>query len=185
MVSLNSAVLACWCVFLLVWAVLSLRAKASVRRSFGAGGMLPRVAVLILAVAIGQGVARGWLPRTTFPAGVRLAGLALTVLGIGFAIWARLTLGSNWGMPMTLREKPELVTAGPYAMVRHPIYTGIIFGLLGSALTVGVLWLAVFLLGLVYFTLSAQREERDMQAHFPDAYPPYRARTKMLIPFVF
>ena len=185
MAPLNWVVWASWAVFLLVWAILSLQAKVSVRRAAGRVNMAWRLGVFAVAVLLGEAMARGWLPRTTFPYGVRLVGAGLTVAGIGFAIWARLSLGGNWGMPMTLRENPELVTGGPYAFVRHPIYTGIIFGFLGTALTVGVWWLSVLLLGFGYFAMSARREERDMVERFPDAYPAYRARTKMLIPFVF
>jgi protein-S-isoprenylcysteine O-methyltransferase Ste14 len=180
-----NVVWASWAVFLLVWAVLSLRAKASVRRPAAGVNMLWRVGVLLIAVGLGAVMRRGWIPYMTFPYGVRVLGAAITVLGIGFAVWARLSLGGNWGMPMTLREDPELVTAGPYALVRHPIYTGIIFGFLGTALTVGAWWLLVLLLGFGYFAMSARREERDMVERFPDAYPAYRARTKMLIPFVY
>jgi protein-S-isoprenylcysteine O-methyltransferase Ste14 len=176
---------ASWAVFLIVWAVTSLQAKATVQRGFGRGSVLWRLVVFAVVVALAQAVMRGWLPRTTFPYGVRAAGATLTVLGIGFAIWARMALGRNWGMPMTLRENPELVTGGPYALVRHPIYTGVSFGLLGTALTVGVWWFFVFLLGFAYFVISARQEEKDMLARFPDAYPAYRARTKMLVPFVF
>lgn len=184
--SLTSIVGACWVVFLVIWAVTSLRAKTSVRRGLNSAGVLFRVGVLVLALALGQGVARGWIPRPApFPYGVQAAGVALTVLGIGFAVWARMILGSNWGMPMTLREKPDLITAGPYGLVRHPIYTGIIFAMLGTALTVGAWWFFVLLIAFGYFLISALQEEKDMVQHFPDAYPAYMARTKRLIPFVF
>jgi protein-S-isoprenylcysteine O-methyltransferase Ste14 len=185
MISLTQAVEACWAVFLVVWAITSFQAKASVRGPIDGAGMGPRLVVLVLAVGLSMAVARGWLPRAALPYGVRIAGLALTILGIGFAIWARFTLGRNWGMPMTLREKPELVTRGPYAVVRHPIYTGVIAGLIGSALAVGVYWFAIVLIASLYFDLSARREERDMAERFPDTYPAYRARTKRLIPFVY
>lgn len=180
------AVAACWAVFIVVWAITSLQAKASVRRGFNRSSVFWRLGVLAVAVILAEGVRRGVIPRTTtFPYGFRLAGLLLTILGVGFAIWARFTLGRNWGMPMTLRENPELVTAGPYAVVRHPIYTGIICAMLGTALAVGTWWVFVLIVASVYFDVSARREERDMQARFPDAYPAYKARTKRLIPFVY
>lgn len=175
----------CWAVFVVVWAVMSFRAKASVRRGIGGGGVLWRLGVFLIALIIAKGIALGWIPRTIFPYGVRVAGVALTAMGVAFAVWARLTLGSNWGMPMTVRENPELVTSGPYAFVRHPIYTGIIFAFLGTAMTVGPWWAFVLVVGFCYFAVSARREERDMIERFPDAYPAYRARTKMLIPFVY
>jgi protein-S-isoprenylcysteine O-methyltransferase Ste14 len=180
------AIMALWAVFIVVWAITSFQAKASVRRGLNSAGVIGRVVVLGIVVALSQALARGWIPRPApFPEAVRLFGVALTALGIGFAIWARMTLGANWGMPMTLREKPELVTGGPYAFVRHPIYTGILFATLGTALAVGAWYFLVVLIALGYFVVSAGREEKDMVQHFPDAYPAFMARTKRLIPFVY
>lgn len=98
-------------------------------------------------------------------------GLALWVAGLGLAIWARLYIGRNWGMPMTRREHPDLVTTGPYRRVRHPIYTGIILGLLGTALATTP-WglIAVAVIG-GFFVFSATREERFLAEEFPDSYP--------------
>jgi protein-S-isoprenylcysteine O-methyltransferase Ste14 len=99
-------------------------------------------------------------------------------------VWARIHLGRNWGMPMTERTEPELVTSGPYRFVRHPIYSGILLGLLGTGLATSLYWLIGFGVALVYFTYSATVEERTLTATFPDAYPKYKAHTKMLIPFL-
>jgi hypothetical protein len=112
-------------------------------------------------------------------------GVMLCLAGIGFAVWARVYIGRNWGMPMSLREGHELVTSGPYAYVRHPIYSGLMLAMIGSAMTESLLWLLVFSLYFAYFLFSARSEEKTMLAQFPDAYPAYRSRTKMLIPFVF
>ena len=148
--------------------------------------MFWRLVVLAIVVVLSRGLAQGWIPRPTpFPYAVQLVGVPLVIAGIAFAIWARLTLGSNWGMPMTLRENPELVTGGPYAFVRHPIYTGIIFAMLGTALTFGAWWFTVLIIAFGYFLISTAQEEKDMVQHFPDTYPAYVARTKRLIPFVF
>src|SRR6185503_8446049 len=111
-------------------------------------------------------------------------GDACAVVGITFAIWARYTLGRNWGMPMSVKEKPELVTSGPYALVRHPIYTGVLLALLGSTFVVGLWWLIIFAVGTIYFLYSAAREEALMMKEFPNEYPAYKARTKMLIPLI-
>jgi protein-S-isoprenylcysteine O-methyltransferase Ste14 len=112
-------------------------------------------------------------------------GVGLCLLGFGFAVWARVHIGRNWGMPMSLREGHELVTSGPYAYVRHPIYSGLMLAMIGSAFTVGLVLLLILPLYLVYFLVSARSEEKTMLAQFPEAYPGYRRRTKMLIPFVF
>jgi protein-S-isoprenylcysteine O-methyltransferase Ste14 len=112
-------------------------------------------------------------------------GLAVFVLGLAVAIWARVYLGRNWGMPMTEKVDPDLVTTGPYSRIRHPIYSGIILAMIGTTIAVSLYWLvAVVLLG-VYFVFSAFMEERFMVARFPDSYPQYKRSTKMLIPFIF
>jgi len=88
-------------------------------------------------------------------------------------------------MPMTEKVDPELVTTGPYSRVRHPIYSGIILAMIGTAIAVSWYWLlAVILLG-GYFVYSAVNEERYMAGLFPDTYPAYKRSTKMLLPFVF
>ena len=112
-------------------------------------------------------------------------GVGLCLAGFGFAVWARVHIGRNWGMPMSLREGHELVTSGPYAYVRHPIYSGLMLAMIGSAFTVGLVLLLVLPLYFAYFLFSARSEEKTMLAQFPEAYPAYRRRTKMLIPFVF
>lgn len=112
-------------------------------------------------------------------------GLALLALGLGFAVWARVQIGRNWGTPMTQKEEPELVTSGPYHLVRHPIYSGILVAGIGTALALNWQWLVAVLLAAVYFIYSATVEERFMNERFPDAYPPYKRSTKMLVPFVF
>jgi protein-S-isoprenylcysteine O-methyltransferase Ste14 len=125
------------------------------------------------ALALHAGIAGQWL------------GVGLCLAGFGFAIWARTHLGRNWGMPMSLRQGHELVTSGPYGYARHPIYTGILLAMIGSAIARGLAWLLLFLIFFAYFIVSARIEEKMMLAQFPDAYPAYRRRTKMLIPFVF
>jgi protein-S-isoprenylcysteine O-methyltransferase Ste14 len=112
-------------------------------------------------------------------------GLAIFLLGLALAIWARVYLGRNWGMPMSQKVDPELITSGPYSKVRHPIYSGLILAMIGTAIAVSLYWLiAVVLLG-GYFVYSAIMEERFMAGNFPDSYPQYKRSTKMLIPFVF
>jgi len=113
-----------------------------------------------------------------------IAGTVAFACGIGVAVCARIFLGRNWGMPMTQKAEPELVTRGPYRVVRHPIYAGILLALLGTSLATNLYWLVAFVLCAAYFVHSARAEERVLTKSFPAAYPPYRARTKMLIPFV-
>lgn len=111
-------------------------------------------------------------------------GLALFSLGLGFAIWARLNIGRNWGTPMTQKDEPELVTSGPYHLVRHPIYSGIIVAAFGTAVALTWMWLIAVAVGGGYFVYSATVEERYMTEKFPEVYPAYKHSTKMLVPFI-
>lgn len=130
---------------------------------------------------------RGWLGMRFIPdfAPVLLAGFVLTLAGALFAAWARLTLGANWSGRPSVKAGHELIVAGPYALARHPIYTGLLLALLGTALAIGE-WRALlgFLLIFVYFAAKISREERLMMQTFPDAYPRYCQRVKALIPGV-
>jgi protein-S-isoprenylcysteine O-methyltransferase Ste14 len=106
-------------------------------------------------------------------------------VGLAFAIWARLHIGRNWGTPMSRKSDPELVTSGPYHLVRHPIYSGILCAGIGTAVALNWSWLIVVVLAGAYFVYSASAEERYLTKEFPEAYPRYRGSTKMLVPFLF
>jgi protein-S-isoprenylcysteine O-methyltransferase Ste14 len=111
-------------------------------------------------------------------------GAVVFACGLALAIWARVHLGRNWGMPMTQKAEPELVTSGPYRFVRHPIYSGLLAGLLGTALVTNLMGLIIVAILGGYFYYCASVEEKNLAATFPTGYPAYRTRTKMLIPFV-
>jgi protein-S-isoprenylcysteine O-methyltransferase Ste14 len=171
-----------WVAFWLYWLAASRGVKAG-QSAWGrfAGARLGVLLVVLLLVR--TRVFKGHV-ATTDPwlGGI---GLAIFVLGLGLAVWARIFLGRNWGMPMTRKEDPELVTTGPYHWVRHPIYTGMIFGMVGTAIAVSWFWVIAAAVMGGYFIYSAIIEERSMESLFPDTYPEYKASTKMLIPFVF
>jgi protein-S-isoprenylcysteine O-methyltransferase Ste14 len=93
-------------------------------------------------------------------------------------------IGRNWGTPMTQKNDPELVTSGPYRLVRHPIYSGILSAGVGTAVALSWIGLTAIALIGIYFLYSARVEERYMDTRFPDAYPAYKRSTKMLVPFV-
>ena len=112
------------------------------------------------------------------------AGLVLFAAGLGFAIWARMHIGRNWGTPMTQKDEPELVTSGPYHLVRHPIYSGVLVAGVGTAVALSWLWLIAVALAGVYFIYSAKVEEHYLTERFPDAYPVYKRSTKMLVPLI-
>jgi protein-S-isoprenylcysteine O-methyltransferase Ste14 len=183
-----------WVAFILCWLVLAQFNKKASRSVPGRRAWAIRLVIIVTAVAIMLSRRRGAAgllasigrSLSLHPGiAVQWVGVGLCLAGIGFAFWARLHIGRNWGVPMSLRQSHELVTSGPYAYVRHPIYSGIVLGMIGSILAIGLVWLPLFALTVVYFVVSARTEEQTMLAQFPDAYPAYRCRTKMLIPFVF
>ena len=130
----------------------------------------------------------GWLGERFLPQtpGLPIAGLALTIAGCLFAIWARITLGSNWSGRATVKAGHELITTGPYALSRHPIYTGLLVASLGTALAAAE-WRCVLGLALIVlaFAVKIGQEEHFMMLTFPDTYPSYRRRVRALIPGVF
>jgi protein-S-isoprenylcysteine O-methyltransferase Ste14 len=85
---------------------------------------------------------------------------------------------------MSQRAEPELVTSGPYRFVRHPIYSGLVLAMLGTALVNNLLGLILVAVRVAYFYYSRTVEERKLTATFPQAYPEYKSHTKMLIPFL-
>ena len=143
-----------------------------------------RAVVFVLAILlIRSGAFRGHgLNSVPWRAGL---GLFFFAVGLGFAIWARVNIGRNWGSPMSQKSDPELVTTGPYHLVRHPIYSGILLAGVGTAVALSWTWLIAVALAGVYFVYSATVEEHNLTAQFPDAYPVYRRSTKMLVPFIF
>lgn len=170
-----------WGAFWLYWLVAAFSMKRG--RVLWARDLRIRVAVVVVVVLLVRFGFRGHSPNTD-PARAAV-GLLLFTVGLCFAIWARVHIGRNWGTPMTQKINPELVTSGPYGLVRHPIYSGILVAAVGTAVALNWLWLTAVGLAAIYFIYSATVEERYMTAQFPDAYPTYKRSTKMLLPFIF
>lgn len=173
----------CWAAFWLLWLLAAFFKKRG-RRQWSREGPIRLAFVALIFLLARAGVLRGEHRVTTDPSR-EAVGLVLFLLGLAFAIWARVHIGRNWGVPMTQTDEPELVTSGPYGFVRHPIYTGIITAGIGTAVALSWFWLFPVVLGGAYFIYAATVEERYLTAQFPDSYPQYRHSTKMLVPFVF
>jgi protein-S-isoprenylcysteine O-methyltransferase Ste14 len=182
-----------WIILWAYWFISAFHAKKSVRKNswwFQAFWIrLAILAIVVFAISTGHGGILGdllYLSTGAVASNVWLsiAGVIFCATGVAFAIWARVHLGKNWGMPMSLREKPELVTSGPYRFVRHPIYTGFLLAAFGTAFADGAVWLIVLVIMGIYFIYSAKTEEKMMAEQFPNEYPEYVKTTKMLIPFI-
>ena len=179
MATLKTAISFTWIVFWIYWLISAAGAKESRpgRRWTPVGGLTALSVIVILRVFRTGSL----VVHSPVLGGI---GAALFVAGLALAIWARVHLGRNWGMPMTERLDPELITSGPYRRVRHPIYTGLLLAMLGTALATSLVSLIIpVVLGAVFY-YAATVEERTMTAAFPAEYPAYRASTKMLIPFI-
>jgi protein-S-isoprenylcysteine O-methyltransferase Ste14 len=186
----RAIILALWLGFAIYWGISALGAKRNLgitpwwRQSLLRGGI-----VVLIVAAIHFSGAGSLLRAVHAYQGHSLllgaVGAMLVLLGIGVAVYARIYLGRNWGMPMSRKEEPELVTGGPYAFVRHPIYTGIMLAMLGSAIGETPFWALMLIVFAPYFIYSARREEELMCEQFPAQYPDYMRRTKMIVPFVF
>ncbi|HEU4620511.1 MAG TPA: isoprenylcysteine carboxylmethyltransferase family protein [Gammaproteobacteria bacterium] len=176
-----------WGAFLAIWFVSSFGAKKNMPSARAWTGLAIRVVLLVaLLIAFRSPGFVEFARRSAVESGGALGtvGVALCAAGIGFAIWARFHLGRNWGMPMSVKQDAELVTTGPYKHVRHPIYTGILLALVGSALVLGAWYAGVVAIFAVYFFFSARSEETVLLEQFGEPYREYMRRTKMLIPFV-
>jgi protein-S-isoprenylcysteine O-methyltransferase Ste14 len=170
-----------WAAFWLYWLVAGFsmkRGRVPWSRELGVRAVIVVAAVLL--VRLGAFRDHG-LNTNSWRAGL---GLVMFALGLAIAIWARVHIGRNWGTPMTQKNEPELVTSGPYHLVRHPIYSGILVAGAGTAVALSWLWLTAVVLAGIYFVYSAAVEERYMTEQFPDAYPAYKRSTKMFLPFL-
>jgi protein-S-isoprenylcysteine O-methyltransferase Ste14 len=175
----------CWVVAVMVWIVSALFIKRTVERSLGWARLLTLVAVIwVFEVVYRTGGLEQTLWSQTAAIGV-LADL-FTVAGLAVALWARAVLGRNWSGGIAFKEDHELIQHGPYAYVRHPIYSGFLLMGLGTAVESGRLVSFVLLVAAaVVLAVKAHLEERLMTSHFPKAYPDYRRRVKALIPGVW
>lgn len=186
---MQNAMVTCWIVFLAFWAITALRTKRTVETQGVASRLtygLPVFAgcwLLFKGPSYGHLLGDRVLPHNALVVGI---GLAVTLLGLSLALWARVTLGRNWSGRVTFKEDHELICHGPYAHARHPIYSAILMMLLGSAIAVGTpgafIGLALVLLGV---WLKLTQEEALMTEHFQTEYTSYRSQVKALIPGLF
>ena len=178
-----------WTALWIVWLVSALMAKRSVQKQTMASrleqSVLVRTAFYLL---FGRGPWPHWLHQRVLPESdeaLLWIGLVLTAAGVGFAILARFWIGRNWSGTITIKEQHELIQSGPYRIVRHPIYTGLLLAYLGTAIVHGELrgFVGFFLL-LLGFGSKLRMEETFMVQQFGNAYLDYKRRVKALVPFV-
>jgi protein-S-isoprenylcysteine O-methyltransferase Ste14 len=178
-----------WLLYLVYWTAVSFKVKATKRLESASSRILRSVifacAILLLC---DRELPITVLYRQLFSAGPGpfFAGTAITIAGLLFSVWARLFLGRNWSRSVTIKQDHELITSGPYALVRHPIYTGILAGFLGTALAIAQVrgFLAFFLI-LIALSFKLRLEEQWMHSHFGKIYEDYARGVPALLPRPF
>jgi protein-S-isoprenylcysteine O-methyltransferase Ste14 len=174
-----------WVGFLVVWLIWALRTKPVQRRE----SVSSRLSYTMLNFAafylmFSGDVPRSWLRVHVLPSnlGVEIAGVIITAAGIAFAFWARAYLAGNWSSSVTVKVEHQLIRTG-YRWVRHPIYSGIILALLGTALVRGqVRGFVAVVLAYVGFRIKSKIEERAMTGTFGAEYEAYSRSTGAIIP---
>jgi protein-S-isoprenylcysteine O-methyltransferase Ste14 len=178
-----------WIAWLLYWRISATGVKPAQRRESPASRAAHIVPMLIAAILLwvkpvpGGGVLfERFLPASR---GTYWAGTLLLALGLTFSVWARVYIGRNWSATVTVKQGHELIRRGPYALVRHPIYTGLLLGFIGTAIVRGE-WRGVLAVLIVCAALwrKLRLEERWMSETFADEYRRYREHTAALIPFL-
>jgi protein-S-isoprenylcysteine O-methyltransferase Ste14 len=186
---MNEATLALWIGLASIWLLSAARVKQSIWREPSVSQSVYTMMLLIAAILMLEPVSR--LPSIMkislgFNAFTAAAtGFAITASGIGIALWARLSLGSNWSAAVTIKVDHKLICTGPYRFVRHPMYSGFLLAFAGTALASDQFRaLPAFLLVLLGLIYKSRVEERQLAGNFRD-YQKYRRATAALIPFVY
>lgn len=178
----------CWGVFIVVWLLAAIFSKRTVYRESSAQLLRYTIPMVFGWYLIFRGYRLPYpFNARVIPASdtVLLAAAILCICGVGFCVWARAVLGRNWSGTVTLKENHELIVRGPYRLVRHPIYTGLLAMLIATVIQKGRI---AAMIGLVIIFASLWikliSEEEVMGKQFPDQYAAYRQRVKRIIPFL-
>ena len=185
---LDLTVAGIWAVFWLYWLISAIRNRSTFKRKQSFRSLLLFMLVLVLiGVFLSEQVSSDLLQGRVIPDGIAtgLLGILITIIGLGFAVWARMHLGKNWSSRPAIKVDHKLVRTGPYQFVRNPIYTGILFGYAGTAIVIGELW-AFFLILVVMsgFLMKIRMEEKFLLEEFGEAYSLYKKEVRALIPFL-
>ncbi|HVH87937.1 MAG TPA: isoprenylcysteine carboxylmethyltransferase family protein [Terriglobales bacterium] len=178
--------LCAWYVFLIVWGIAALKRKPdkaaeplAARLLYGAYFAFGFALLFSHSVPFNRLYGR-FMPRSHWG---ELAGVVITYLGVALAVWARFVLADNWSGRITVKVGHELMCSGPYAYVRHPIYSGILLSVIGTALQIGE-WRGLVAIAMVTvaFAMKGKREEAYMTTEFGQGYIYYRRSTGFLVP---
>jgi protein-S-isoprenylcysteine O-methyltransferase Ste14 len=179
---------ASWGAFFVVWVLAAMFTKRTVYHESGARRLRYIIPIVFgwFLVFRGHRLPRPFnvdiIPQTD---AILVAAAILCLCGLGFCLWARAVLGRNWSGTVTLKENHELIVRGPYRLVRHPIYTGLLAMLIATAIEQGhIAGMIGLVLVFVSLWIKLSDEEEVMRKQFPDQYAAYRERVKRIIPFI-
>jgi protein-S-isoprenylcysteine O-methyltransferase len=185
---LKNIISACWGVFIIVWLLAAIFTKRTVYRESGAQRLRYMIPILIGCYLLFRGYRLPYpfylhiIPQTN---AILVAAAILCICGLGFCFWARVVLGGNWSGTVTLKENHELILRGPYRLVRHPIYTGLLAMVIATVIQQGhIAGMIGLVLVFVSLWIKLSDEEELMRKQFPDQYAAYRRRVKRIIPFI-
>jgi protein-S-isoprenylcysteine O-methyltransferase Ste14 len=174
--------------WLLVWLYWTIKAKTNSQTSFqfeiiSLAKLMFSFLIIYLPLLTGR-----WFAKELYAGNnwTSIAGVSLCGLGIGFAIWARNILGKNWSGKVMIQKEHSLIKEGPYGLVRHPQYTGLLLALFGTALVLGQIfgfvWTLFLMIGII---AKSKKEEKILAGKFPNEYQEYKQKVKMIIPFIY
>jgi protein-S-isoprenylcysteine O-methyltransferase Ste14 len=177
---------ASWILFGVYWSVSAFSAKKTEKKEPSAERLGHMILMAVGYFLLFQRTDNGgvlnhrFLPDASW---IAWLGGAITFAGVLFAIWARWNLGKNWSAAVTIKQGHQIIRTGPYAHIRHPIYTGMLIGVIGTALAVGeyrgLLAFAIILFG---FYRKARKEEAFLAANFGEPFQEHKQRTGFFLP---
>jgi protein-S-isoprenylcysteine O-methyltransferase Ste14 len=176
-----------WVLFAVYWFISAINTKRPAKIE-NSGERLGRAILMIIAFILlnrSASLPFKWLNREFVSEALWSVwlGAALTLAGVLFAIWARRTIGRNWSAQVQIKEGHRLIRSGPYARIRHPIYTGILLAVAGTALAIGeyraLVALAIMWIG---FARKAKQEESFLASQFGAAFEEHRRHTGFFLP---
>ena len=187
-ISPSLAVVALWTAWLAYWILTAPSAKSALRVESWAEQAAHAVPILIAVLLIGlpelpvELLMQRFVPKSPITA---WSGVALLASGLAFAVWARVVLGRNWSATVTIKAGHDLIREGPYRLVRHPIYTGALIAVLGTAVARGE-WRGIlaWLIVLASLWRKSRIEERWLMEEFGDRYARYRTEARAIIPYL-
>ena len=176
-----------WILLLAYWIFKSFgNKKDALKLSFWMHGTWPLsiTAIILWTFLKPSGINQALISQTKLS---QILGILLCASGVALAVWARSTLSTNWSAQVVIKENHELITTGPYAIVRHPIYTGFTATLLGTiiAVNISIFILIVAALIILYYWGKLKKEEKIILEQFPREYSEYKKNVRYaLIPFL-